>query len=73
MKKYVFTKTFNSEEELNSFVNTNVGEDKYWKIREQWVTITGLTITIAMKSSRNFWNRKQICDNNGFVMERKDV
>lgn len=73
MKKYVFTKTFDSEEELNRFVENNVGDKKYWEIHPQWIDINGLTITIAMKNGRYFYYRKEICDKNGFTMERKDV
>lgn len=73
MKKNVFTKTFENEVEMNRFVETNVGEKKYYEIRPQWVKTDGLTMTIAMKNSQHFGFRKRICENNGFVMERRDV
>lgn len=73
MKKNVFTKTFDNEVEMKRFVDTNVGEDRYYEIRPNWVNIDGLTMTIAMKNGKYFGFRRRICESNGFVMERKDV
>lgn len=73
MKKNVFTKTFNNESELNDFVNNNVGDKYYWTIRPQWINIDGLIMTIVMMNSSLFYIRKRICDENGFVYERKDA
>lgn len=73
MKKNVFTKTFESEVEMNRFVNDCVGEDAYYKIRHKWVNINCLTMTIAMKNSKYFGFRRRICEINGFVMQRRDV
>lgn len=72
MKKYVFTKTFNNENELNDFVENNVGNKYYWNIRPQWINIDGLTMTIAMRFSNNFYSRKRICDEHGFIMKREE-
>lgn len=73
MKKFVFTKKFESEEAMNEFINTYVGEQKYYQARPHQVTIDGLTVTIAITHTKNFSARKRIYDDNGFVMERKDV
>lgn len=73
MLMHVFTKTFNNENELNDFVNNNVGNKYYWTIRTHCVNIDGLTMTIAMRSSSSYYVRSRICQDNGFVYERKDV
>ena len=73
MKKFVFTKKFNNEEEVKTFVDKYVGEKYYWQTRPNWVNIDGCTMTIAMKHGCNFYSRKNIYDSNGFVMERRDV
>ena len=73
MKMHVFTKTFNNENELNEFVNNHVGDKYYWTIRTRWVNIYGLTITIVMRNSSCFHKRRDICIENGFDYERKEV
>ena len=73
MKKFVFTKQFESEEAMNEFINEYVGEQKYYQAHPHWVTIDGLTVTIAITHTKNFYARKSIYERIGFVMERKDV
>lgn len=74
MKKNVFVKTFSNYEELNSFIDKNVGDDIYWKIRRDWITIDGLTVIVAMRNTKNFFAYKETCENNGFEYEgRKAV
>lgn len=73
MKRNVFTKTFNNSEELNSFINSYVGERKYWQIRPQSINVEGLTMTVVMTTTKCFFDRKRICEENGFEYERKDV
>ena len=73
MKKYIFTKTFNNEIELNDFVNKYVGDKNgLGQVSSKFVTIDGLTLIIAIKYSNIFWKRKQIYDEYGFMMERKE-
>ena len=71
MKKYVFTKNF-IDNEIETFINEYVGDDKYYKIRPQWITVDNGTMTIAMKYSSNFHCRKKLLEENGFTWERKE-
>jgi hypothetical protein len=73
MKKFVFTKTFDNENELNTFVNNYVGDKNgLGQVSPKFVTIDGLTMIIVIRYSNIFWKRKQIYDKYGFVMERKE-
>lgn len=71
MKKFVFTKTFENKHEMESFANTNVGDDKFYKIRKHWINVDGLTMTITMTYSKYFWHRQVCLEAEGFVMEKK--
>lgn len=72
MTKNVFTKTFDSEEELKRVINECVGTC-YWQVRPHWVNIDGLTVVIAFKSSGYKKSRKEMLFKNGFTFERKKV
>lgn len=65
-KMMTWTKTFNNENEVREFMDTHVGTDKYYKVREQNVTIDKLTVKVRMMVTRYYWHRARTLEQNGF-------